>query len=46
VSVKGKAARTGIVFKGQSASLTFTETGTYEYLCGPHSSMKGRVEVK
>jgi plastocyanin len=34
------------MLKGQSASLTFTESGTYEYLCGPHSSMKGMVEVK
>ena len=46
VSVKGKALRTGIMFEGKSASLIFAEPGIYEYTCGPHSSMKGTVEVK
>jgi plastocyanin len=46
VSVKGKALRSGIILKGHSGSLTFTEPGTYEYLCGPHSGMKGTIEVK
>jgi plastocyanin len=30
VSVKGKALRSGIILKGRSGSLTFTEPGTYE----------------
>jgi amicyanin len=46
VSVKGKTLRTGIILKDQSASLTFTEPGTYEYWCKPHPSMKGTIEVK
>jgi plastocyanin len=46
VSVKGKALRSGIILKGQSGSLTFNDPGTYEYMCGPHSSMKGTIEVK
>jgi plastocyanin len=46
VSVKGTALRTRVILKGQTASLTFNEPGTYEYTCGPHASMKGTIEVK
>ena len=31
---------------GQSFSFTFTETGTYDYICTHHSSMNGKITVK
>jgi plastocyanin len=46
VTLKAKGTRTPIILKGQSAELTFTEAGTYEYICGLHPSMKGIVEVR
>jgi plastocyanin len=47
VSITGaKPQRTGIILKGQSASLTITEPGTYPYICGLHPAIKGTVEVK
>jgi plastocyanin len=46
VSVKGQSLPTGMIRKDQSASLTFSETGSYEYSCGPHKSMKGMIEVR
>lgn len=31
--------------KGQRHSITFDTVGTFNYFCGPHPYMKGRVEV-
>jgi plastocyanin len=45
VSVSGKPLRTAVLLKGQSASLTFDEAGTFGYICGLHPGMKGTVEV-
>lgn len=45
VTVSGKPLRTAVLLKGQSASLTFDETGTFGYICGLHPAMKGTVEV-
>lgn len=36
---------TGLIDGGQSASLTFTVPGTYDYFCIPHPSMTGTVIV-
>lgn len=36
---------TGLLEQGQSASITFTAPGTYNYLCTPHPSMTGRITV-
>ena len=38
--------RTPILLKGQSQALKFTAPGTYEYICGLHPGMKGKIEVK
>jgi plastocyanin len=47
VTVRGdKPQRTAVLLKGQSASLTIAEPGTYEYICGLHPNMKGKIEVK
>jgi amicyanin len=35
----------GDLAQGQSYSLTFTEPGTYDYLCTPHPSMTGQIIV-
>lgn len=36
---------TGLFGKGESREVTFTETGSYDYLCARHPSMKGRIVV-
>lgn len=36
----------GLLGQGESYSLTFTEPGTYDYLCTPHPSMTGRIVVQ
>jgi amicyanin len=37
---------TGILRKGQSGSHTFSEAGTFAYICTPHPYMKGTVVVQ
>jgi plastocyanin len=47
VSITGaKPQRTGIILKGQSAMLTIAEAGTYDYICGLHPAIKGKIQVK
>ncbi len=46
VVVASKSLKTAVLQKGQSAQLTIADKGTYEYVCGIHSSMKGKIEVK
>lgn len=36
---------TGLLSKGQSASLTFAGAGSFSYRCGPHANMRGSIEV-
>lgn len=38
--------RSAVILKGQTESLTFSEPGTYTYICGLHPNMKGSIEVK
>jgi len=45
ITVTAKTLRTAVLLKGQSASLTFDEAGTFGYICGLHPNMKGTVEV-
>jgi plastocyanin len=45
IAIAGKQ-RTAILLKGQSVSLTIAEPGTYDYFCGLHPSIKGKIEVK
>jgi plastocyanin len=37
---------TGIMDAGQSGSHTFTEAGTFSYICTPHPNMQGTVVVQ
>ena len=37
---------TGILDAGQSGSHTFTEAGTFSYICTPHPNMKGTIVVQ
>ncbi|MFN3566089.1 MAG: cytochrome P460 family protein [Burkholderiaceae bacterium] len=45
IAIVGKDLRTPVLLKGQSAALSF-DPGAYEYVCGLHPAMKGRIEVK
>jgi plastocyanin len=45
VTVAGKPLKTDVLLKGQTASLTFEEPGTYDYSCALHPGMKGKIEV-
>ena len=37
---------TGVLVRGQKASITFDKPGEYNYICGLHPTMKGVIEVK
>lgn len=37
---------TGLLGKGESGSKTFDKAGAFEYACGPHPSIKGRIIVE
>jgi plastocyanin len=46
VTVLGTSTmRTPIVLKGDSTALRFNDVGTYDYICGLHPTMKGKIEV-
>jgi len=45
VSVAGTALKTGLLLKGQNASLTFKDEGVFNYNCALHPNMKGTVQV-
>jgi plastocyanin len=38
--------RSDVMLKGQTAFMKFDSPGVYEYICGLHPNMKGKVEVK
>lgn len=47
VTVQGATTlRTPVLLKGQSTELRFEHPGTYDYICGLHPAMKGKIEVK
>jgi plastocyanin len=41
-----KQQKTPILLKGQSATLTIAQPDTYDYICGLHPSIKGKIVVK
>jgi plastocyanin len=45
ISVAGQPLRTAVLLKGDSASLSFADAGTFGYICGLHPGMKGSIEV-
>jgi plastocyanin len=46
ITVAGTQHKTGVLLRGQAASLTFDKAGAYNYICGLHPTMKGVIEVK
>ena len=47
VTITGpKAQRSSIALKGQTTQLTLADAGVYDYICGLHPAMKGKIEVK
>lgn len=45
-SVNGIGFESNDMGKGQSYSYTFTSSGTFDYICKIHPSMKGQIIVK
>jgi plastocyanin len=47
VTITGaKAQRSKVALKGQSIQLTLADAGVYDYICGLHPAMKGKIEVR
>ena len=47
VTITGpKAQRSSIALKGQTTQLTLADAGIYDYICGLHPAMKGKIEVR
>ena len=44
--VDEKGVATPMLTRGQSASITFNEAGTYDYFCTPHPFMRAKVIVE
>jgi plastocyanin len=42
----GGAFDTGNIGQGESATVRFTQPGTYRYICTPHPSMTGTIRVR
>jgi plastocyanin len=38
--------RTPVILKGEKQALKFETAGTYDYICGLHPGMKGKIEVR
>ena len=46
IVIASKNLKTPVLNNGQSAQLTIAEPGSYDYVCGIHASMKGKIAVK
>ena len=45
-TVKMETFESGNLSSGDSFSFTFSDAGTYEYICGIHPSMNGKIIVE
>ncbi len=45
-TIKSEAFTSGNLGKGESFEFKFDSAGTYDYICGIHPSMKGRIVVE
>jgi plastocyanin len=46
VVVAAKNLKTAVLGRNQSGALTIGEPGSYDYICGIHPNMKGKIVVK
>jgi plastocyanin len=46
IVIASKNLKTPVLNKGRSAELKIDAAGSYDYVCGMHPSMKGKVVVK
>jgi plastocyanin len=46
IVVASKNLKTPVLQKGNSGQLSIAEAGSYDYVCGIHPSMKGKIVVK
>ena len=44
--IKSATVNSELMSKGQTFSFTFNDTGTFDYICAPHPSMKGKIIVE
>lgn len=44
--ISGSGISSDILQKGQSYSTTFTASGTFDYICSIHPSMKGQIIIQ
>jgi len=45
-TISGNGFQSNTLSKGQSFSFTFDNKGVFDYICGIHPSMKGRITVQ
>ena len=46
VVVASKNLKTAVLNNGQSGQLSIADPGSYDYVCGIHPNMKGKIVVK
>ncbi len=46
IVVAAKNLKTPVINKGQSEQLKIADAGSYDYICGIHPSMKGKIVIK
>ena len=46
VVVASKNLKTAVLNNGQSGQLSIAEPGSYDYVCGIHPNMKGKIVVR
>lgn len=46
IVIASKNLKTPVLNNGQSAQLSLADAGSYDYVCGIHPSMKGKIAVK
>jgi plastocyanin len=46
VDVRAPGLNSPVILKGQSTTIQFKDPGLYDYICGLHPGMKGKIDVK
>lgn len=46
IVIAAKNLKTAVLSRNQSGALTVADPGSYDYICGIHPNMKGKIIVK